>query len=994
MDAWDSRRRSTGTETRNERRERLERDFFGWCRHYLPHYFVLPPSKMHRELASDFLRIVNSPDVERFAFAAPRGNAKTTFLLAFLLWCIVYKRKRFIIFITSTAELADIFLGDIKAELEDNERLLEDFPEATGRGGLWRENAVVTRNGVRIQALGAGKKIRGRKHRQFRPDLVCHERGTEVFTEGRWMRVEQHPTARSRVCDGYRVRLWGLPFDEVVTPEHRYWGRSVRPRCGNRSTDAITQWGDPGWVEAQALRTAPRRSGWYIGLPIDLTEEPVRPLPRYCPGDITERDELGRVVSAGGHYEDVVPPEFSDPEWWWLFGFWWGNGTVGRGKNRWSVTLSGNARNVALRERLEQFFASRGIATHLRFDRGAFHIKFSHAVLARWFRDDWRFGPLQGQKRPPAWVERVGLGYQIALMRGYVDADGCSTKSEVRITSVSLPGLLSARRILARLGIPATIRDAPTITHEIQGKRIKHAQRKYDLRFAEQAHILGVEGVEYSERYEVRRTFIRDGYLWSKVRAVEPVEQREFVPIDTPSRDYLTHFGRSHNCVDDFEDDEHVRNLDQRDKQYAWLTKAVLKARGVAQKCDFLLSGTLLHFDSVLARMLDVRRNPGWRRKVYRAVISWANRKDLWDEWERVYTDWHLGDEERQAAAHAFYERNRSAMLEGTEVLWPEGEDYYDLMRQRIDDGPTAFQTEKQNEPLDPSQCEFPEDWFEFFDEVERAGETWLVPDRSDAIRLADCDVYGALDPSKGKLDKHGDPSALISIAAYPGQHLPAYSGRYQTFWVIDGDVAWKHPHVLEDRIFELHTLRRYQRFGIEAVQFQELLAELVQERALRDPAAGMLHIVKLTPISDKTLRIQKLGPYIYSTRLKLGRRHAALYDQLRYFPQHAHDDGPDGVELCLETIGEIGWVVVDFDRPDRERQEREKRMNQYDRQLAQILPEAYDEPAGGLTCGKCLHREPLGDGNSNGRSYCGLRQFRIRDADPACDSFDAPASG
>lgn len=567
---------------------------------------------MHRELAAEFLRIVDSPDVERFAFAAPRGNAKTTFLLAFLLWCIVYGRKRFIIFITSTAELADIFLGDIKAEMEDNERLLEDFPEATGRGRLWRENAIVTRNEVRVQALGAGKKIRGRKHRQYRPQLIV---------------------------------------------------------------------------------------------------------------------------------------------------------------------------------------------------------------------------------------------------------------------------------------------------------------------------------------------------------------------------------------VDDFESDEHVRNIEQRDKHYAWLTKAVLKARGVAQKCDFLLSGTLLHFDSVLARMLDVRKNPGWRRKVYRAVISWAHRKDLWDEWERIYTDWHLGDEERHAAAHAFYDANRAAMLTGTAVLWPEGEDYYDLMRQRIDDGPTAFQTEKQNEPLDPSQCEFPEEWFEFFDEVERSGETWLVPDRSDAIRLADCDVYGALDPSKGRHDRHGDPSALISIAAYPGQHLPAYNGRYQTFWAIDGDIAWKHPHVLEDRIFELHQLRRYQRFGVESVQFQELFAEGVAARALADPSVLSLHVVKLTPISDKKLRIQKLGPYIYAGRLKFGRRHAALFDQLRYFPQHAHDDGPDGVELCLETIGEIGWVMLDMDEPERKTIERRQRMGELDRQIEQMLPEAYADPGGGPTCGQCLHREAQGD-----LVRCGLRDFRIKDKDPACDSFDAPA--
>jgi len=153
------------------RRDRFRTDFLGFCRHYLPHYFTLEPSQMHGELAAEFLRMLRSPSVERFGFAAPRSNAKTTLLLAFLLFCICYRLKHFAIFITSTAELADVFLGDLMHELEENEHLAVDFPEATGRGPVWRQNVCITRNNVRVQALGAGKKIRGRKHRQHRPDL-------------------------------------------------------------------------------------------------------------------------------------------------------------------------------------------------------------------------------------------------------------------------------------------------------------------------------------------------------------------------------------------------------------------------------------------------------------------------------------------------------------------------------------------------------------------------------------------------------------------------------------------------------------------------------------------------------------------------------------------------------------------------------------------------------------------------------------------------------
>jgi len=120
-------------------------------------------------------------------------------------------------------------------------------------------------------------------------------------------------------------------------------------------------------------------------------------------------------------------------------------------------------------------------------------------------------------------------------------------------------------------------------------------------------------------------------------------------------------------------------------------------------------------------------------------------------------------DDERLAAAHAFFTANRAAMLAGTEVLWPEGEPYLELMRHRIDDGPLTFQSEKQNEPLDPSQCKFPEAWFQWFDEVEEQGEAWLVPEHGDRIKLADCDLYGACDPSKGRADKGGDREYWVS---------------------------------------------------------------------------------------------------------------------------------------------------------------------------------------------------------------------------------------
>ncbi|MFQ8732058.1 MAG: hypothetical protein ACLSAC_17470 [Enterocloster bolteae] len=41
-------------------------------------------------------------------------------------------------------------------------------------------------------------------------------------------------------------------------------------------------------------------------------------------------------------------------------------------------------------------------------------------------------------------------------------------------------------------------------------------------------------------------------------------------------------------------------------------------------------------------------------------------------------------------------------MLKGTEVLWEEKLSYYDLMKMRIDEGEASFNSEEQNEPINP----------------------------------------------------------------------------------------------------------------------------------------------------------------------------------------------------------------------------------------------------------------------------------------------------
>lgn len=144
-----------------------------FCDTYFPHYFTKAPSKLHKELFVSLPDMVAQPGGQKRLIIAPRGAAKSTHISqAFPLWCIVTAQKNFICLIMDAFEQAAIMVEAIKAELEANPRLQHDFPDACGQGRIWREGVIVTANNIKVEGFGTGKKIRGRRHGPYRPDLV------------------------------------------------------------------------------------------------------------------------------------------------------------------------------------------------------------------------------------------------------------------------------------------------------------------------------------------------------------------------------------------------------------------------------------------------------------------------------------------------------------------------------------------------------------------------------------------------------------------------------------------------------------------------------------------------------------------------------------------------------------------------------------------------------------------------------------------------------
>jgi predicted phage terminase large subunit-like protein len=325
---------------------------------------------------------------------------------------------------------------------------------------------------------------------------------------------------------------------------------------------------------------------------------------------------------------------------------------------------------------------------------------------------------------------------------------------------------------------------------------------------------------------------------------------------------------------DDLENDENIQSVDQRKKMESWFVKALSKAGD--ERTDKIVIGTIMHYDSLLSKIL---KNPIYQSKVYKAVIQWSN-SALWDQWEKIITN--LEDTNRLSNAYEFYMAHQEEMLAGTKVLWPEKEPYYALMLQLIADGPAAFSSEKQNEPLSDEDRRFLPEWIQYYEDADIAGKELYV--------------VGFVDPSMGK--QGGDYSAIITLASDYNHQI----------YVLDASIEKRHPDVIAIDVIAKHRQYHYKEFGVEIVQFQEYFKDTLQAKVENEHIDIPLKGIKTH--SDKILRIQSLQPDIKNGRVKFRRDQKTLITQLINFPSADHDDGPDALEGAITMLGKRSSVA------------------------------------------------------------------------------------
>lgn len=122
--------------------------------------------------------------------------------------------------------------------------------------------------------------------------------------------------------------------------------------------------------------------------------------------------------------------------------------------------------------------------------------------------------------------------------------------------------------------------------------------------------------------------------------------------------------------VDDLENDDNVLTEYQREKLWDWFTKALMNLPGPTGS-RIIVIGTILHQESLLARLIKPEKADVWQQRLYRAI------------------------------------------KEDGEPLWPTAWSHETLKRKKTEIGSRAFSSEYMNEPFDDESAMFKRAWFD-----------------------------------------------------------------------------------------------------------------------------------------------------------------------------------------------------------------------------------------------------------------------------------------
>lgn len=370
----------------------------------------------------------------------------------------------------------------------------------------------------------------------------------------------------------------------------------------------------------------------------------------------------------------------------------------------------------------------------------------------------------------------------------------------------------------------------------------------------------------------------------------------------------LNHLGERPSLIilDDVESMDEVRNPEQRRKTREWFFKDIMKLGKLQGQTNITLIGTCLHPEALLPELLE---NPAWQSSRYQAVISFATNQALWQQYRELLTD--LSHPNRVTEAFAFYKQHETQMLEGSNVLWPEGEPYEYLMRIRIEEGEAAFNSEKQNEPFDPETNLFNMARARYF-QIEWENQSikalhWLEQEKRVLGHNLER-IIAYHDPALGqKAAQRGDPDYAAIVVV--GQDREGY------LYVLDVYIEKDTPDKQVRRALTLYEKWGFSKLYYEDNGSQALMGQVYRDFLGRLPETPGFVLQGVHQSEDKFGRISTLEPEVTNGYVLFSNNLSPRFmDQMAYFPMGSHDDGPDAlhgaVRQLKRRLGKITQLV------------------------------------------------------------------------------------
>lgn len=230
--------------------------------YYFSNYFKFALAPYHYDMADDLEDLLKG-NIRECAWIMYRESAKTTFAKLFIIWCIAYKKKKYINVDAFDKENAERILFDVAFELTNNKKIQTDFPVLFSRKrGIdeIKQNRLsnfVTENGVRVEAHSTQESVRGRIHLDQRPDLlICDDietnktKDSQAYTK----QVRDHLSeALAGMSPDGNILYLGNYITEHGNIQALIDRATTDPKLRIRNVPVVLENGIPAWPAKYAL---------------------------------------------------------------------------------------------------------------------------------------------------------------------------------------------------------------------------------------------------------------------------------------------------------------------------------------------------------------------------------------------------------------------------------------------------------------------------------------------------------------------------------------------------------------------------------------------------------------------------------------------------------------------------------------------------------------------------------------------------------------------